>query len=77
MPLSLFLMYTMTISSMLSKYHFTSVCGSVNICLIIIDNIGLLVFQKLSSLFLKQFTESAETTKLDKQFHTLTTLLVK
>jgi len=38
--LSLFLIYTtMTISSMLSKYHFTSVSGSVNICLIIIDNI--------------------------------------
>jgi len=31
----------------------------------------------LSSLFLKQFTESAETTKLDKLFHTLTILLVK
>jgi len=26
-------------------------------------------YQVLSSLFLKQFTESAETTKLDKQFH--------
>jgi len=34
-------------------------------------------FQKLPSLFLKQFTVSTETTKLDKQFHTLTTLLVK
>ena len=36
-PLSLFPIHTMTIFSMLSKYHFTSV--SVNICLIIIDNI--------------------------------------
>jgi len=27
---------------MLSKYHFTSVSGSVNICLIIIDNILIL-----------------------------------
>ena len=56
------------------------VSGSVNICLIIIDNILVIIswfFQKLSSIFLKQFTESAETTKLDKKFHTSTTLLVK
>ena len=38
-PLSLFLIFTMTISSVLSKYHFTSVSGFVNICLVIIGNI--------------------------------------
>ena len=50
--------------------HFGS--GSVNICLIIIDNI--LVLPKVVKSIFKQFTESTETTKLDKQFHTLTIL---
>ena len=40
-----------TISSMLSKYHFTSVYGSVNICLIIIDNF--LVLPKVVKSILK------------------------
>ena len=43
--------------------NFTAVSGSVNLCTKLVNNLLIFpIFQKLSSRFLKQFTDSAETT---------------